>query len=98
MGIGSKSMQLKLIKEGNATLDKTIEMSLMDEQLTQRAMEIQKETKDKDVYIAYNRQYYIEMAINRSSQTEVKMKSNCFYCNEKHEPRKCPAYGKRCNK
>ena len=33
-----------------------------------------------------------------SKSVPIKANKSCNYCGRSHEPRKCPAYGKRCNR
>lgn len=88
-GIHNKSLQLKLIKEGNPTMEQTIEMCIIDEKMYQQSKEIQ-HGKEKDVDFVKKKSFYYK-------ERENKDRNSCNFCGTIHQRGKCPAFGKRCS-
>lgn len=89
-GINSKSLQYKLIKEGNPNLDQTIEMCMIDEKISQQSKEIQND-KEREINFVKKKPFIKEYTSSKSTT------NTCTFCKTKHQRGKCPAYGKTCN-
>ena len=99
LGVNSKKVQERLLREAELSLEKAIQICRAAENVKMQAKEIKGASNEVNVE-AVSRSYSKE---SPSKQRNVEGKrrqkvKNCKYCGGEHEYGKCPAYKRQCNK
>ena len=81
-------------KEGNLTLDHVVEYSRTYNDVHDGRKLEREQTKSVDEV----RKYTQNKSIPKPKEENKQPKRNCNFCGRSHLPRRCPAYGKTCNK
>ncbi|XP_044005925.1 uncharacterized protein K02A2.6-like [Aphidius gifuensis] len=94
--IRDSGLQRRLLRESEITLSKVVEMCRINE-ISERQVKVLQETADIN---ALKKRTERKQNTERSSSvsTNNENKFECKRCGYSHLPRKCPAYGKTCNK
>ena len=104
-GCHNEEARTQMLKEGNLTLERAIEILVLDELAKQRKIQLGAMKEDVHAVSCRPKTNRFKANTNRSSFNANKTpfngnKSSCLNCVGSHprKPEKCPAYGKRCNK
>ena len=89
-GIRDDPVRSRLLRENKLTLNRAEEICRAAE-LSELQLKLMKNDQDSICPVFANKTKYDQ------SQTKNPSES-CSYCGLKHQPRRCPAYGKLCNK
>lgn len=98
-GIRAQSVKERLLREADLTLNKAIDICRATEYSKEQAKSLHSDGKTESVDFIRNNQ--LRKALNKREKEPASGKqqnrSSCRNCGRQHEPRACPAYGKRCN-
>lgn len=94
-GIRDSSLQRRLLRESDITLEKVINMGRVHE-VSERQMKQMQESIEVNAIIKRNKMGMRNDGREASAGTQQKF--DCRYCGFMHGPRNCPAYGQTCNK
>lgn len=94
LGIRNKDVQEKLLRISELNLDKAIEVCRANEISSAQIKDVQQKEKIEVIkkYSNKNKEENSRKTSDRSAEY------NCGRCGNKHGPRKCPAYGRKCTK
>ncbi len=91
-GIGNNNVSKQLLKEANLTLEKAIQTCTINEQSEYHSDKFQKHEVHEMRYRKPGKRPSGEGTSGMPTQRK------CRNCGYEHEPRRCPAYNKRCHK
>ena len=99
LGVNSKKVQERLLREAELSLEKAIQICRAAENVKMQAKEIKGASNEASVE-AVSKGYSRE-SLSKQRNVEGKHRQkvkNCKYCGGEHEYGKCPAYRRQCNK
>jgi len=105
IGLRNKELQARLLRE-NLELDKLVKQCQAMEQAEINRQILQEESKEVNVMgkgdhkfkKQFRKRFHQQEIQGQSSQTNVKIITNCKRCGSTHSINECYAYGKKCNK
>ncbi|GBM50140.1 hypothetical protein AVEN_63900-1 [Araneus ventricosus] len=108
LGVGDASLQERMLRESDLSLERAIDLGKTAELSKIRAQTVQGQNVDfvgrrsvpqKPVSSCEANWSNKDETVNKSFQNgeKARMFSSCWKCNRKHVKGKCPAYGKRCH-
>ena len=96
LGVNSKKVQERLLREAELSLEKAIQICRAAENVKMQAKEIKGASNEASVE-AVSKEESLSKQRNVEGKHRQKVK-NCKYCGGEHEYGKCPAYRRQCNK
>lgn len=96
-GVKSDTVRSRLLRETDLSLQKAIDICRAAETSSQQMKAIQGATNEGNVDVVRNKSLKSKPHKGSEKKSQQKMKQNCGKCGYKHEPAKCPAFGKLCN-
>ncbi|GBO41607.1 Transposon Ty3-G Gag-Pol polyprotein [Araneus ventricosus] len=108
LGVGDASLQERMLRESDLSLERAIDLGKTAELSKIRAQTVQGQNVDfvgrrsgaqKPLSSREANWSNKDGTVNKSCQNgeKARMFSSCWKCNRKHVKGKCPAYGKRCH-
>ena len=97
-GIRDQSVRVRLLREADLTLEKTVDICRATEHSKAQAKSLQSDGTAETVEVIKDGRRKANITRREKARRQQSSEqTNCGNCGRQHEPRACPAYGKRCN-
>ena len=97
-GVRERSLKERMLREADLTLEKAIDLCHAAEASKAHLKTMADAASEMAGVTMINKGRGRKVNYKSSNKPKKVTERPCEYCGQHHEPRKCPAYGKTCNK